>query len=93
MTAVACRIEDYTPEAPFDVVIARAFSDLRTFAESSARHLAPGGALFAMKGVYPDEEIADLPADIESVAATALTVPGLAAARHLIVMRRKPPAQ
>lgn len=93
VTAVAGRVEDYAPEAPFDVVIARAFSDLRTFAESSAQHVAPGGALFAMKGVYPNEEIADLPGDIETVAATALTVPGLAASRHLIVMRRKPPAQ
>ena len=27
--AVASRIEDYAPDAPFDVVIARAFSDLR----------------------------------------------------------------
>ena len=93
VTAVAGRVEDYAPEAPFDIVIARAFSDLRTFAESSAHHVAPGGALFAMKGVYPDEEIADLPGDIETIAAAALTVPGLAAARHLIVMRRKRPAQ
>jgi 16S rRNA (guanine527-N7)-methyltransferase len=91
VTGVAGRIEDYAPDAPFDVIIARAFSDLRTFAESSARHLAPDGALFAMKGVYPDEEIADLPDDIETIAATTLAVPGLDAARHLIVMRRKRP--
>ena len=32
------RVEDYAPTAPFDVVISRAFADLATFAEASARH-------------------------------------------------------
>jgi 16S rRNA (guanine527-N7)-methyltransferase len=85
---VVARVEDYTPPAPFDVVISRAFSDLATFVESSARHLADGGRLVAMKGVYPDEEIAQLPPAFRVVAAPALTVPGLDAERHLIVMER-----
>jgi len=88
-TAVATRIEDYAPTAPFDVVISRAFADLRTFAESSARHVADHGVLVAMKGVHPDEELADLPADIVVIATHALAVPGLDAARHLIVMQRQ----
>ena len=29
---VTARVEDYVPNAPFDVVISRAFSDLSTFA-------------------------------------------------------------
>ncbi len=41
--AAIARVEDYAPAAPFDVVISRAFCDLATFAQSSARHLAPGG--------------------------------------------------
>jgi 16S rRNA (guanine527-N7)-methyltransferase len=86
--AVVSRVEDYAPAAPFDVVISRAFADLATFAASSARHLAPQGQLFAMKGVHPDEEIAGLPAGIRVVAAHALAVPGLDARRHLIVMAR-----
>jgi len=89
VTAVATRIEDYAPTAPFDVVISRAFADLRTFAESSARHVADHGVLVAMKGVHPDEELADLPADIVVIATHALAVPGLDAARHLIVMQRQ----
>ena len=39
-----------------------------------------------MKGVYPDEEIAQLPPTLRVVAAPALAVPGLDAERHLIVM-------
>ena len=82
------RVEDYAPAAPFDVVISRAFSDLATFVETSARHLAPGGRLIAMKGVFPDEEIASCRATVRVVAAPALAVPGLDAERHLIVMAR-----
>jgi 16S rRNA (guanine527-N7)-methyltransferase len=85
--AVAARVEDLQEEKRFDVIIARAFSDLLTFAQSSARHLAPQGALYAMKGMYPAAEIAALPPSIEVVAAPKLQVPGLDAERHLIVMR------
>lgn len=80
------RVEDYAPSAPFGVVISRAFSDLETFAQSSARHLAPRGRLYAMKGVFPDEEIAQLPSAVRMIAAPAITVPGLDAQRHLVVM-------
>jgi len=84
--AVTARVEDYAADAPFDVVISRAFSDLATFAQASARLLAPGGQLVAMKGIYPDEEVAALPPWIRVVGSHALTVPGLHAKRHLIVM-------
>ncbi len=82
------RVEDYAPVMPFDVVISRAFADLATFSATSARHLAPGGQLIAMKGVYPDEELAHVPDGIRVVATHALAVPGLDAQRHLIVMER-----
>jgi 16S rRNA (guanine527-N7)-methyltransferase len=83
---VTARIEDYAPSASFDVVIARAFSDLATFARAGARLLAPGGRLFAMKGAYPGDEIARLPSSVRVVAARSLAVPGLDSKRHLIVM-------
>jgi 16S rRNA (guanine527-N7)-methyltransferase len=85
---VIARVEDYMAAAPFDIVISRAFSDLATFVESSARHLAARGKLVAMKGVYPDEEIAQLPSAFRVVAAPGLKVPGLDAQRHLIIMER-----
>ena len=88
LTAVAGRVEDYRPPAPFDVVVARAFADLRTFAETSMRHVVDGGVLVAMKGVHPHEEIADLPPDVVVVATPSIDVPGLDAARHLVVMQR-----
>jgi 16S rRNA (guanine527-N7)-methyltransferase len=83
---VTSRVEDYVPAMPFDVVISRAFSDLATFARGASRLLARDGRLYAMKGAYPRDEIARLPASIRVVAAPALDVPGLDAARHLVVM-------
>jgi 16S rRNA (guanine527-N7)-methyltransferase len=85
--AIAGRVEDLADEPMFDVVISRAFADLRTFAQLSARQVAPTGHLYAMKGVFPEEEIAALPSSIAVVATSALHVPGVDAERHLIVMR------
>jgi 16S rRNA (guanine527-N7)-methyltransferase len=84
--AVTSRVEDYASEGLFDVVIARAFSDLSTFTQTSRHHLAPGGRLYAMKGVHPHEEIEHLPADIHVVSVPALPVPGLDAVRHLVIL-------
>jgi len=83
---VTARVEDYAPATPFGIVISRAFSDLETFAQSSARHLAPAGRLYAMKGVFPDEEIAQLSPTVRMVGVSALAVPGLDAQRHLVMM-------
>ncbi len=69
------------------MIVSRAFSDLASFAQGASRHLAPDGILAAMKGTYPQEEIALLPDSVAVVAAPSLEVPGLDAQRHLIVMR------
>ena len=86
--AVVLRVEDYAPASPFDIVISRAFSDLETFVASSGRHIKAGGRIVAMKGVHPDEEIAQLRPEFRVVASPALVGPGLDGERHLIVMER-----
>jgi 16S rRNA (guanine527-N7)-methyltransferase len=84
---VAARVEDYAPPARFDVVIARAYADLATFAAQARHLLAPGGQLVAMKGAHPREEIARLPRGIRVVATTRLDVPGVDGERHLVIMQ------
>jgi 16S rRNA (guanine527-N7)-methyltransferase len=81
------RVEDFRPPALFDIVISRAFADLASFVEGATRHLSPNGRLYAMKGVMPDAEIAALPASVRVAGKTALVVPGLDAARSLVVMQ------
>ena len=88
-SSVASRVEDYAPARPFDVVVSRAFSDLATFVRLARKHVAPDGMLYAMKGVHPDEELAELPDDVEVVAERKLDVPGLDGTRHLIVMKQR----
>lgn len=79
------RAELYRPQHGFEVVISRAFAELAEFVRI-ARHLcATNGRLLAMKGVFPDEEIAHLPAAaVERV--VALEVPTLQAKRHLVIV-------
>jgi 16S rRNA (guanine527-N7)-methyltransferase len=87
VSVATARVEAYTPHAPYDVIVSRAFSELADFASGAARHLAPGGVLAAMKGVHPDEELAQLPPAFEVTGVPAVDVPGLDAARHLVLMR------
>jgi 16S rRNA (guanine527-N7)-methyltransferase len=84
---VSERVEAYQPQQLFDVVISRAFSDMAEFVKLTRHLLAPGGVWLAMKGVHPYEEIAALPADVRVERVISLDVPGLAAKRHLVVMR------
>lgn len=86
LAVATARIEDFRPAAPFPSIISRALSDLKEFVTLTAPLLAPGGRWYAMKGLYPHEEIAQLPADVRLVAAHELAVPGVEGARHLIVL-------
>jgi 16S rRNA (guanine527-N7)-methyltransferase len=87
VSAVASRVEDYVAGAPFDIVISRAFSDLPTFIRAGTPHVAGDGALLAMKGTLPADEIAAVRANGGLVTTHALDVPGLDAQRHLVVVR------
>lgn len=87
--SVLCeRVEAWQPEEKCDVVISRAFSDLAEFVRLSGHLLAEGGALLAMKGVHPYEEIAQLPAGWRVAEVIPLQVPGVEGARHLVRVER-----
>lgn len=84
---VACeRAELWRPPEKFDLVISRAFSDLPEFVKLAGHLCAASGLLAAMKGVYPDEELAQLPSTFKLHSALPLKVPGLNAQRHLILL-------
>jgi 16S rRNA (guanine527-N7)-methyltransferase len=88
----AQRVEDYAPAQLFDIVISRAFADLGEFATAAKHLLAPGGVLAAMKGVHPHEEIAHLPSGFTLQHVHKLSVPGVNAERHLILLALGPAA-
>jgi 16S rRNA (guanine527-N7)-methyltransferase len=68
-------------------ISSRAFAELGLFVSVTRHLLAPGGRWLAMKGVRPDDEIAALPAGIVAEDVIPLTVPGLNAERHLIILK------
>jgi 16S rRNA (guanine527-N7)-methyltransferase len=80
------RVESWRPQRTFDLVISRAFSDLPEFLRLAGRLCSAGGHVVAMKGLYPDEELAQLPGEFVLHSAIPLKVPGLSAARHLVVL-------
>jgi 16S rRNA (guanine527-N7)-methyltransferase len=82
---VQTRVENYRPAAKFDTLVSRAFASIADML-THARHLcAPRGRFLAMKGVYPEEELAAVPSGFVTEV-VALTVPGLAADRHLVIL-------
>ena len=88
VTVVRSRIEEWQPAHRFDHVISRALSDLPEFLALAGRLCAPDGVIAAMKGVYPHEELAQVPPVYRLRRVVALEVPGLAAQRHLVLIER-----
>lgn len=79
------RAEQYHPAQNFDTLVSRAFASIADML-AAARHLcAPGGRFLAMKGTYPENELAAVPAGY-SVEVLALAVPGLSAERHVVIL-------
>lgn len=86
---IACeRVEQWRPGRTFDVVVSRAFADLAEFVAQAHHLVAPGGRMLAMKGVYPFEEIARVPATHRVADVKELRVPALDAKRHLVFVER-----
>ena len=86
------RIENWQPayfaEQPVDGIVSRAFADLADFVNLTAHLAGPETRILAMKGVYPADEIARIPAGFALERSTPLTVPGLDVERHLIIVKR-----
>ena len=84
------RAEQWRPAQGFAVVISRGFASVVDFL-NACRHLAaPGGVLAAMKGAYPQAELAQVPADCDCADVRRLRVPLLEAERHLVMCRVGP---
>jgi 16S rRNA (guanine527-N7)-methyltransferase len=73
------RAERWMPVAPFQLVVSRAFAELRDFIATCAHLVARGGWYAAMKGVRGETRL--------GCQTIALRVPLLDAERHLILCR------
>ena len=89
MKVIPARVEKYFPTQRYDTVVSRAFSDLATFVKSAQHLCVEDGKsrLIAMKGRFPDAESMQLPENCIVERVIRVNVPGLRAARHLIIIK------
>jgi 16S rRNA (guanine527-N7)-methyltransferase len=87
-TALHARVESLKPQPPFDTVLARAFAPLPQLLERVAGLCGADTRVLAMKGKWPQSELAALPAGWRLLDSRQLVIPHLEAARCLIVLTR-----
>jgi 16S rRNA (guanine527-N7)-methyltransferase len=83
--ALHARVEEVRPAQPFDTVVARACAALPQLLEWVAPLCGPATRVLAMKGRFPDAEIAAVRRPWMIEQSLPLTVPGLNEERHLII--------
>lgn len=85
--SVCCaRVEAWQPGEKFDGIITRAFAETAEFTALTRHLLAQDGRWAAMKGA-PKEELQRLPTNITVEQVIPLQVPGLDAARCLVILK------
>ena len=83
------RVEKHPHQGEYDHVISRAFASLQDMINWTLPLPKETGNFLAMKGVYPSNEIAALPKEVDLVSVEPLNVPNIQAERHMVVMTRK----
>lgn len=81
------RVEEFAPPALFQGVISRAFASLEDMTRGCASLLAPGGIFLAMKGLFPQDELEPIAADIRLVETIKLQVAETDGERHLLILQ------
>jgi 16S rRNA (guanine527-N7)-methyltransferase len=90
VTVLHQRIEDVTPPmGGFNTVVSRAFSSLHSFIDKTQHLLAADGQFLSMKGLYPSEELEQIKQDFVLIDVRKLTIVGLDALRHLIIIKKQ----
>jgi 16S rRNA (guanine527-N7)-methyltransferase len=89
LQVVHARVENFKPVEKFEAIISRAFSELALFVKLTKNLLAQNGQWLAMKGQMPNHELDTV--ELESLNIKVhkiipLTVAGLDAERHLVVL-------
>lgn len=87
LKAKHCRIEN--SGMVYDMVVCRAFSSLKTFAELTSQCVREDGIWIAMKGKLPLDEIKELPPAFQVKDLVQVNVPGLEEERTFVEFQRQ----
>jgi 16S rRNA (guanine527-N7)-methyltransferase len=85
---VQSRAEACEPAVRYDTVLARAVGPVADLVRNAGALVAGGGRLLAMKGRFPEDELAKKLSGWKVTAVHKLVVPGLAEERHLVELCR-----
>jgi 16S rRNA (guanine527-N7)-methyltransferase len=85
---VQSRAEAWKPAERYDTVLARAVGPVADLVRNAGQLVAGNGRLLAMKGRFPEDELARKLNGWKVAAVHKLTVPGLAEERHVVELRR-----
>lgn len=86
VTVARDRIDAFRPALRFSCLVSRAFESAPDLVSYGSRLLQPGALVLVMKGIYPQAELEALKAAGLEARVTSLSVPGLAATRHLLLV-------
>ncbi len=86
---VHARSEALKPQAPFDTVVARALAPLPRLLPFVAPLCGRHTRVLAMKGRWPESELKELPKSWRLTGSRTLTIPGLDAARCVLVLQKR----
>jgi len=87
VTALHARVEQMRIDTPFDTVVARAFAPLPKLLTAVAPICGRDTQVLAMKGKWPEAELAALPGGWRVDHSRELVIPGLDAARCVISLK------
>ena len=87
--AVHQRAETLVVDEPFDTLLARAVGTVPALAQLAWPLAKPGTRLIAYKGQWPEGELVAWPERWRLLEARAVTVPGLGATRHLVLLEAR----
>ncbi|MCL7942749.1 16S rRNA (guanine(527)-N(7))-methyltransferase RsmG [Marinobacter sp. ATCH36] len=82
------RVENCDPAIQYRQISSRAFTALDNLIAWCGHLLADEGEFLAMKGQFPDDEVAALPVGWQVTARHSLSVPGSDCERHLLAIGR-----
>lgn len=85
---IHARVEEFKPTLGFDSILSRAFSAIQVMLAKTQHLLAPHGQFIAMKGIYPEQELTEIPAGYRVAAVHKLNIKGLLAERHVVCIER-----
>ncbi|MFL0801039.1 MAG: 16S rRNA (guanine(527)-N(7))-methyltransferase RsmG [Agarilytica sp.] len=80
------RVETFLPDERFDIVVSRAFASIDDMLSGCKHLLVDDGEFWAMKGVFPQDELSELGSCYKVDSCSSFQVPGDIGERCLVVI-------